>query len=218
MLTTKGITSGNGNSKAKTLKPGNVKARLYGLFLLSGYNPGSYHLILNIESEPVGEGFEGFFIDKNDESLGRFKGQIGRVRYSQYAFEDKKFDNGNEIFRDQGILKALSTLAKALGVSEELNEIKADTIEEFVAAAQKVLCGSDVYIHFCLAGKEYLKGEYTNYDLFLPRTKGSVYAYSEEAKGVVVFDPKDHIIALPKAAPNPIEGFGAPSTDEPLMF
>lgn len=215
MLSTKGISTGS--PAAKTLRPGNVRAKIYDISLLTGFNEGSYHLILNVESEPIGDGFEGFLINKDDESLGRFQGQIGRVRYSQYAFEDKEFTNGTKLKRDEGIIKALKTLAKALGVSDEIDSIEAETIEELVANSKKVLCNG-VFIDFCLAGKEYQKGEYVNYDLFLPRVKGSsVKAYSDDPAVVVPFSEKDHIIALVKRTA-PVDEFEAPTSDESKDF
>jgi hypothetical protein len=60
------------------------------------------------------EDFEGFYIDTKDPNKGRFEGQVGRVRFSQYAFENKTLPSGVEIDRDQSILRAIKTISDAL--------------------------------------------------------------------------------------------------------
>lgn len=197
-LNTKNIAEGK---ISKTLKPGYTLGKIYGISLAPGYNEGSYQLVLNIESAPVGGDFEGFFKDKDNESLGRFEGQIGRVKYSRWAFEDKVLPGNIQINRDQNILKAFNAIAKALGIKDQLDEVDANTIEEYVAKASPIIVGANKFISFCLAGKEYTdKNGYLNYELFLPKANGKKYALSADEDTVITFNVKDHIIPDPKAA------------------
>lgn len=211
MLSTKNIPD---SKLAKTFGPGNQKAKINRIELQPGYNPGSYQVKLFLESEDLGPDFEGFFIDPVAQT-DRYVGQVGTVRMSAYAFEDGSTKTGVKVNRDQSILRGLMNLAKALGVSEELDTISADTIEEFVPLASEVLSKNGKFLNFCLAGKEYVdKGGYTKYDLFLPTSKGGQYAYEAvdavDSK-LMKFDPSAHLIR--KAPVKPVEEFAAAKDD-----
>jgi hypothetical protein len=185
---------------SKTIKPGNVRARIYDLQLVNGYNPDSYHLTMFVETEPI-EGFEGFFIDKDDQSKGRYDGQIGRIKYSQWAFEDKTLPSGVQINRDHSIIKALLIISKAANKLDEIHALTEETIEEYVKAASKFLVG-DTYYEMCVAGKEYVdKNGYTQHDLFFPKSDGKISFISQEADDVLSFDSSKHIVSNTKKAP-----------------
>jgi hypothetical protein len=185
---------------SKTIKPGNVKARIYDLQLVNGYNPDSYHLTMFVETEPI-EGFEGFFIDKDDQSKGRYDGQIGRIKYSQWAFEDKTLPSGVQINRDHSIIKALLIISKAANKLDEIHALTEETIEEYVKAASKFLVG-DTYYEMCVAGKEYVdKNGYTQHDLFFPKSDGKISFISQEADDVLIFNSDKHIVFNTKKAP-----------------
>jgi hypothetical protein len=185
---------------SKTIKPGNVRARIYDLQLVNGYNPDSYHLTMFVETEPI-EGFEGFFIDKDDQSKGRYDGQIGRIKYSQWAFEDKTLPSGVQINRDHSIIKALLIISKAANKLDEIHALTEETIEEYVKAASKFLVG-DTYYEMCVAGKEYVdKNGYTQHDLFFPKSDGKISFISQEADDVLIFNSDKHIVSNTKKAP-----------------
>lgn len=207
---------------SKTLNPGNVAARIYDLQLIPGYNADSYHLVLHLESAPLGDDFEGFFIDKDDQSKGRFQGQIGRVKYSQYAFEDKTLPSGAVVNRDQNILKALIAIAKSLGLNEQLDGITAETIEDFVAKAKDIFTDSETgYLYLCLGGRAYTdKAGYTKYDLHLAKYKDGKYAFSslDNKDNVVVFNQKDHIIAEKKKDSEPVNEFEPAESNDDFSF
>jgi hypothetical protein len=196
---------------SKTLYPGNITARIYDIQLTPGFNADSYHLVLSLESAPMGGDFEGFFIDKDDQSKGRFQGQIGRVKYSQYAFEDKTLPSGIVINRDQNILRSLAAIAKSLGLSEQLDSITADTIEDFVAKAKVILTDSEAgYLYLCLGGRAYTdKNGYTKYDLHLVKSKNKKYAFADidHAENVVEFDESEHLVAEKKKAVETVSDF-----------
>lgn len=204
-LSTKNIKVGEGKLN-KTITPGNTIGKIYDLVLKPGYNPDSYYLVLMVETEPI-ENFEGFFIDSSNESKGRHKGQVGRIRSSQYAYESKVLPSGVKIDRDENILKFLMTLAKSQDTIDNLNEINADTIEEFVEEAKQIVC-NDTYLNFCIAGKTYTNKEgYPAYDCYLPKMDNKKYAVSNSEDTVLVFSEDKHILAEKKKQTESVESF-----------
>lgn len=199
-LSTKNIPQGG---TPKTLSPGNHRCKLNNIELLDGYNPESLHVVFHVEGEPVGAGFEGFLRDKDDQSKGRFEGQVGRVKASQWAFESKTLPSGAEINRDESILKILMAIAKAQGKTAELDTVEADNIQDYIEKAKAVLC-NDTFIYWCFGGREYEKNNYTNFDLYLPKAQGNSYAFSDDREHVIDFEKAKHII----------KAKGATKTDE----
>ena len=93
-----------GSGLPKTITPGNHVLKINSIELEDfKFIDNAYHLMLHVETAPI-EGFEGFMIDKDDESKGRYAGQIGRVKASQYAFADGETKSGIKIQRDRSIL------------------------------------------------------------------------------------------------------------------
>ena len=88
-LSTTDLSTGSGSSgMPKTFGPGNHELKINSVRLDEfRFIENAFHLMLEMETKPI-EGFEGFMIDRNDESKGHYKGQIGRVKASQYAFAD----------------------------------------------------------------------------------------------------------------------------------
>ena len=203
MLSTKDLPEGN---IPKTFNPGNHLAKITRIELAPGpaYKPGSYQVNIHLEGSDLGPDFEGFYKDAINKTGERFSGQVGRVRMSEYPFADGETAKKVPVNRDRSILRGLQNIAKVLGKEEELNKIEVETIEEFVPLASEILSG-DTEINWCVAGKEYKNRDgYTNYDLFLPATKGMGYAY--EAVGatpsrLLQFDPRVHIKVKAEAAP-----------------
>ena len=93
-LSTTDLGKEGGSGLPKTISPGNNTVKVNSVHLDEfKFIPGAYHLMLNVETKPI-EGFEGFMIDKDDESKGHYAGQIGRVKAAQYAFADGKTKSG----------------------------------------------------------------------------------------------------------------------------
>jgi hypothetical protein len=167
-LSTKNLPTGNGMSKS--ILPGNLMAKINGIELRPpAYDAAALDIILQLEGVDLGEGFEGFFIDKDDQDKGRYLGQTGSVKISPFAFKDSEY-NGRQYYRDQSILMALNNLSKALGKDEQLEQILAETIEEFVALATPILADGETYLNWCIAGNEEITAEgYPKYYLNLPK-------------------------------------------------
>ena len=207
---------GTGSSgTAKTIAPGNHVLKINSIELEDfRFVEGARHLILHVETEPI-EDFEGFWIDKDNESLGRYGGQIGRVKANQYAFADGETKSGIKIQRDRSILIFLQNLCNARGINDWFREQdgKHETVEDFVNAFNKSASYREKFLEFCVAGKEYeSKSGYTNYDMWLPRAENKKYAMAEvEAGKVITYDEVKH---LKKIEVKDVKTFG----DDDSMF
>ena len=168
---------------------------------------------LNVEGPDMGEDFEGFFIDKDDPTQGRYKGQVGRIRFSEFPYADGETKSGIIIKRDDEILKAINNICKALSMQSWLEgqDNKHDTIQSLVSQlnADKPFTGK--YLRACIAGREYQnKQGYTNHDLYLPKWSKEGLAYEsadvEEALSKVVkFNVDVHI---KKSKTDVVQSFG----------
>jgi hypothetical protein len=198
-----------GSGMAKTIAPGNHTLKINSIELEDfRFIEGAKHLILHVETEPI-EGFEGFLIDKDDESQGRYDGQIGRIKASQYAFADGETKSGIKIQRDRSVMIFLQNLCNTLGINEWFRnqDGKHETIEDFVNAFSKDAEYKGKFLEFCVAGKEYeSKSGYTNYDMWLPKAENKKYAMAEvEAGKVMTYDEAKH---LRKIEVKDVKGFG----------
>lgn len=204
MISTKDIPSGKGGGVSKTLQPGNRIIKVNSIYLDKvPWGENEYNLMLNCESTDLGETFEGFFIDKNNEPLGRHKGQVGRIRASQWTYADKELPGGIKISRDLEIAKFLKNLATSTGCLEwfENEDGKHETIESLVVHMNEQGPFANKYINTCLGGREYEnKAGYTNYDLYFPKfTRDGVSFEDAEIEAgmsrVYKYSAEDHIIA-----------------------
>ena len=203
MLSTKDMTAGSGKVKP-VIDAGNKKLKINSITLNTPpYDQNAYDLVLNTESEPMGGDFEGFLLDVNNPNGPRYQGQVGRIKFSRYAFNDATLPSGREVKRDDGILKALITIAEAQGKRDQIDAVQANTIEEFVAQANTFLCDG-TYYNFCVGGREWENKEgYINLDMYLP--KFTAQSVAMEAVGVensklITFNKDEHIVALKKKA------------------
>lgn len=179
-----------GSNIPKTLQPGNVVCKINSIELEPfKFKEGAYHVVLNLEGPDMGKDFEGFFIDNEDHSKGRHKGQVGKVKASQWAFANGTTKTGIEITRDSEILKFIKNLCNALGIEGRSGETIEDLVSKF--NDEKPFAGKTM--EYCIAGKEYLnKGGYMNYELFLPKYSKAGAQFG--TSNVVKFNPEEHII------------------------
>lgn len=169
MLSTSGMSAGSGKEKP-VIEPGNQVVRINSVtFDQTPYDADAYNITLNVESRPMNGEFQGFLVDQNNPNGPRYKGQVGRVRFSPYAYKDTTLANGNEISRDTEVMKAMIFLSEALGKRAELDKISANTIEEFMIECNSLFSNSE-YVNMCLGAREWEnKDGYINNDLFLPK-------------------------------------------------
>jgi hypothetical protein len=207
-LNTDDVQVSTGGGTPKTLQPGNVLCKINSIQLEAfKFRPGGYHIILNLEGPDMGKDFEGFWLDKDNESLGRHKGQVGKVKASDWAFSDGETKSGIAISRDAEMLKFIKGLCGALEIPGRSGE----TIEDLIETFNKEKPFANKFMEFCICGKEYKnKGGYTAYELFLPKfIKGG----APFGKNVIKFNTEDHI---KKLKVEPVSEFASePTIDGP---
>jgi len=202
-ISTTDIPEGGGGIQ-KVLQPGNRKTKINSIDLEPfPFIDDAQHVCLYMEGADLGEDFEGFFVNKEDESQGRYSGQVARVRANQYAYADGKTKSGIEVKRDTEILRFFKNLCKAIGPKAlawlDDQDGKFDTIQGIVEAFNADNVAEGAWFNCCLAGKEYAnKSGYTNYDLYLPKfTKDGVpfenAEVDESSSRLVKYDETKHI-------------------------
>ena len=195
MISTKDIKGNSEGGLPKNLQPGNHTCTVNGIkFEEFKFKEGAFHIILNLEGPNLGSNFEGFFIDKNNESKGKHKGQVGDVKASEWAYADGQTKSGIVVKRDDEILKLLKNFCNAFDINEWLvdQDGKHATIESLISALNKEKPFKGVAIDFCIGGKEYTnKNGYTAYDMFLPKYSKAGAPFGKTK--VVTFSESDHI-------------------------
>ncbi len=216
MLSTKDLATSKAKV-SKTIKPGNVKAKINSIALQpQKTNPDGLFLVLNLEGEDLGQEFEGFLYDSDKPQLGRAKGQVGRVRFSQYPYKDMTTKSGYFVPRDRQILRDLASLADTLGVRDQLDQIQEKDIAPFVAAAGRILANGR-FLYWCIGGNCYQKDDGNkDYTLHLPKYDRNVVTlnFSANPDAVTPFKydthVQDDIKKTEEAAP--VSGWGAEPT------
>jgi len=204
MLSTKDMKSGGGRIKP-VIEVGNQVIKINSItFDQTPYEPSAYNITLHVESQPVEGEFQGFLVDINKPNGKRYKGQVGRIRFSPWAYQDKTLPNGREISQDTEVLKAMIFLAEVVDRRDALDKIEAKDVFKFMQAADKLLKNSG-YINACVGGREWENKEgYINYDLFLPRlSKNGVplEALDKDPSRLLQFNKEDHVKPLKKSQP-----------------
>jgi hypothetical protein len=200
MLNTKDIKTGGNGSLPKTLSPGNQVVTIFKVELEEfKFKPGALHVLIHVEGEDLGKDFQGWAIDKNHPELGNHKGQISRVKASEWAYADATTKSGMEISRDQEMLKFLKTLCIELNCLAWLEgeDGKHSTIESLYAAFNKAKPFEGKKLNVCLAGKEYTNKEgYTAYELFFPKANKTGVPFEiigKEKSRVIKYNEADHL-------------------------
>lgn len=225
MLSTKDVVENQGGGLPKTITPGKNTLKINSIELKRFpfmESDNGYFLFLNTETKPI-DGFEGFLIDVNDESKGRYKGQIGQVKTNRYFYKDGETKSGIKVSRDMEILKQLKTLCKASGCLDWFTNAdgKYETIEDFVEGFNNDKPFEDIYFDMVIAGKEFerQKSAYVGYDLFLPKgQKGKVVMEKAESSNskLLEFDEDKMWIKLqPKDLDNGFDDGGSAVANAP---
>ena len=222
MLTTKDIqVTRSGGKTPKIFRPGNINAKITSIFLQpQKSNPDALFLVLNLEGEDLGLEFEGFYYNSEKPELGRAKGQVARVKFSQYPYKDMVTKSGYPVARDRQILRDIVALADALDVRKQIDSIESETIEEFVTAASKVL-NNGAFLSWCIGGNAYMKDDGNkDYSLYLPKYDRTVstanFAPVDKKEAVTVFVYEKHVQDETKKAEETVSGWGT-SSDTPVQ-
>lgn len=158
-LSTKGVEG----RKAKlpfVFPPGQHIARITEVKIAKYPNSDNdYFINVLLEGEEIDD-FEGFQRDINDPSKGKFKGQMARVSLPTYV---KKGTEAS--LRDPKMIASIVDFVKPLGLRDEVDEIQADSWEEFGEKLTEIFRtkGTDYYVTLAARKKE---GPYNNYDRY----------------------------------------------------
>ena len=201
MLSTKNMKSGGGNTRP-VIDAGNHKIKINDLtYDQTPYDKDAYNITMHVETEPVDGEFQGFLVDRQNPNGPRYKGQVGRVKFSQYAYKDFVLPSGVEIKRDNSTLKSMVVLAETLGKRDELDNIEAKNIFDFMKACREIFKNSE-YFMACIGGREWENKEgYVNLDLHLPKgEKGKflIESCDNDNSKLLEFDATKHIKRLVK--------------------
>lgn len=193
-----------GNYLSKTLVPGSGVFTLVGMTCKANdYNDqDGYDITMNLEGEDLTAlGFEGFFLDVEDPSLGRHKGAVGKVKLNQYTYVTKTFAETatkaeQTIDRDSAIINDLGKLAKIFNKVDELFEGEVDGIPALIAKAERLFKGCKLAA--VIGGKQYIdKKGYTQYELYLVKPDKNFYnmeSVDAIPSKLTVFNPSKHIV------------------------
>lgn len=228
-ISTKEVSTGGG-SLPKTFGPGNVKAKINSLRLsrpvFAKAGEKMYYLELDMETEPMGSGFEGFFIDKDNESLGRYLGQTGRIKSSQFPYKDSKNDAGKEFFLHIEVIKFLKRIEEECGTQYlDDNDGKFKTIEELVEKFNAAAPFKDTFLNWCLGGQKVMKdNKHYTYYLHIPKyEKGETTKHFVSDANIAMLTKYDAPIHLEdKTKTTVVQGFtggpAAPAATEVSAF
>lgn len=173
MISTKNIKETGSSNTPKTLSPGNITFKINNIRTEGvPYKSDALNIILDVEGPDMGSDFEGFLIDKDDASQGRYAGQVGKIKCSEYPYADATTPKGIEISREVEMLKMLKDLCKATNSLEWLDsqDQKHETMQSMIEQFNADKPFKDQMLRACVCGKEYQnKNGYTNYDMFFPR-------------------------------------------------
>ena len=200
MFSTKGQEVKTGGGTAKSLQPGVVYAHINSGQLRTSNKGDKKTLELYLEG-PELENFEGWPIDKDNPDGPKYKGQTARVSGTIWTDE---FNNVN-VSRNE-IMYKLTIIATELGLKDELDSVKASTIEEWVKEVLNIVKGKNLY--WFLKGTEEEYNGKTIIKLSLPKYK---FVSVDETK-LDKFDKsnKYHYKALPTKTVSSFE----PATDD----
>jgi len=163
--------AGSGGGVSKTLQPSNAAIKINSVGLRKEPFEGEpYNIVLNCEGEDMGPEFAGFHLDKDRPELGTAKGQVGRVRATEYTFSNRVL-NGKPINKDLEMLKWLKSFCKAIGKPEwfAAQDKMHATVQDFIDQLNIDKPYDDIWLNSCLAGKPYTNQQgFLNYDLYLP--------------------------------------------------
>lgn len=209
MLNTKGLQAGSGKARP-VLGPGNNEIKINRIsYDVTPYDREAHNIMLHIEGRPQGSDFEGFLRDQSNESLGRYEGQVARVRMTPFPYKDATLPSGREINKDQEVLKSMIFLGEVLNMRDDLDSIEAETIEDFMNQCNTLFTNGEKgssYVNSCLASREWENKEgYINNDLYIPRiSKDGVGLEKLEIENsrLVKFDASVHIRPVAKKEEN----------------
>jgi hypothetical protein len=196
MLSTKDMATGSGKLRP-IMGAGNNLVRINSITMdQTPWDDKAFNITLHVETEDQGSDFDGFLVDRNNESAGRYKGQIARVRVSPFPYKDTTLPSGREISMEKEILKSMIFISEVLNKRKDLDSVEATTIDQFIESCNALFSGSD-FFNVCLASRQWENKEgYTQDDLYLPKLSRDgvpMEAVGAEPSRLITFNKADHI-------------------------
>ena len=212
MFSTKNVSA---NKVSPVIGPGNHKVKINSLdFGATPYDPQSFNITLNVETEPVAGEFQGFLVDPNNANGPRYAGQVGRVRMSPYPYKDTTLQTGRKIVAADEIVKAIAFLADVTGKRDVVDMIEANSLDQFMNACKQIFQNTG-YVNACIGGREWENNDgYVNVDLHLPRLSKEglpLEAVDSNAGRLLTFSYDQHVRKLAKKEGSETNSF-EPST------
>lgn len=171
MFSTKGQEVKQGGGTAKSLQAGVVYAHIYSGQVRTS-NKGDKKTLELVLEGPASEGFEGWAIDKNNPEGAKYTGQSSRVSATIWT---DQFNDSN-VSKNE-IMYKLAVIASELGLRDQVDNISASSIEDWVEKAVSILRGHNLY--WFLKGTEEEYNGKTIIKLSLPKYK---FVSKEESK------------------------------------
>jgi hypothetical protein len=171
MFSTKGQEVKTTGGTAKSLQAGVVYAHIYSGQVRTS-NKGDKKTLELVLEGPASEGFEGWAIDKNNPDGPKFTGQSSRVSATIWTdqFNDSNVSKNEIMFK-------LAVIASELGLRDQIDNISASSLEDWVEKAVYILKGQNLY--WFLKGTEEEYNGKTIIKLSLPKYK---FVSADEAK------------------------------------
>lgn len=163
MFSTKGQDVKTTGGTSKSLQAGVVYAHIYDGQVRTSGKGDKKTLELTLEG-PAMENFEGWSVVKNDPDGPKFAGQSARVSATMWT---DQFNETNPMKNE--IMFKLTNIAIEVGLRDELDEISAGSLEEWVTKAVTILKGVNLY--WFLKGTEEEYNGKTIIKLSLPKYK-----------------------------------------------
>lgn len=163
MFSTKGQEVKTGNGAMKSFQPGVVYAHIFSGSVRTSKNGDKKSLELILEGPAIAD-FEGWSIDRNNPDETKFKGLSGRVGATIWTDQH----NESNVTKNE-IMYKLTVIAAELGLRDEVDNISASSLEDWVAQAINIMKGYNMY--WFLNGKEEEYNGKTIVKLSLPKYK-----------------------------------------------
>lgn len=168
----------------------------------------AYEVVLDLETKPIGESFEGWLIDAKNEKGPRYLGQTGRIKTRKWPYKDGSWTGqGKTVKFDMvdDILKVIQLLEQECGTDFLVQTSgKYNTIEEIVEAFNAAKPFDGIFLKWCIGGEEETQESgHPKYFLALPKfEKGfKLFANESDAAHVLPFDKALHVEVKGGAAP-----------------
>jgi hypothetical protein len=200
MFSTKGQEVKQGGGVGKSLQAGVVYAHIYSGQVRTS-NKGDKKTLELILEGPASEGFEGWAIDRDNPDGLKFTGQSSRVSATIWT---DQFNDSN-VSKNE-IMYKIAVIASELGMRDQIDNIEATSLEEWVEKAISMLKYNNLY--WFLKGTEEEYNGKTIIKLSLPKYK---FVSSDETK-LDVFDKNNqyHYKALQN---KPVSSFEPVNSD-----